>query len=119
MYVSAGIENKNRDEAVEEILLQLEKTACGEIEEGELICAKQSLFNSYRALADSPSGIESWYLGRVLSGRELLSADEVMERLARIGTEDIAAIARKITHACTYFLRGNATEGGEEEDCEE
>lgn len=119
MYVNAGIENKNRDEAVAEILLQLEKTARGEIEDGELLCAKQSLFNSYRALADSPSGIESWYVGRVLSGRELLSAEEVMEQMKEISVEDIAAIARKITHDCTYFLRGTAVPDGEEEDDEE
>ena len=117
MLVSAGIENKNRDEAVAEILLQLEKMKQGEIDEGELLCAKQALFNSYRTIADNPAGLEAWYLGRVLAGR-IESPEEVTEKLQAVGIADIAALARKVTLDTVYFLRGTLKEenkGGDED----
>ena len=119
MYVSAGIENKNRDEAVEEILLQLEKMAHGEIAEDELFCAKQSVFNAYRTVDDLPGSIETWYLGRILAGKSLVWTDEVVRQMEKVTVADIADIAKLSTLDCIYFLRGTSAQGEEDGSDEE
>ncbi len=118
LYVSAGIENRNKDKAISEILTQLEKIRLGEMTEEELLCARASLFHAYRAISDNPVGVESWYLGRILVGIHT-SPEETMAAMERIGREEIAAVARKITLDTVYFLRGSLSdteEGMEEEE---
>lgn len=115
LFVCAGIENQNKDKAVSEILNQLENMRQMKITEQELHCAKQALFHAYRALSDSASGIESWYLSRVLN-RIYDSPEQVMQAMESVNAEDIAGIARKVTQDCVYFLRGSLADENKEED---
>ncbi|MBQ8351026.1 MAG: insulinase family protein [Clostridia bacterium] len=118
MYVAAGIDREQKDVAIKEILLQLDKTRQNEISQEELYYAKQSLANGYRSLYDSPEALEVWYLRRILAG-SVLTPEEVIERIMQVTAQDVAAIAQRVSLDTIYFLRGDGTctdEEGEEDD---
>lgn len=115
MYVNAGIDIHKRDEVVAEVLLQLEKMQQNLISDEEMHYAKQSIANGYRALYDSPEGLEDWYLRRILAGRPMVP-EETLAHIMALRKEDVAAVARKITPDMVYFLRGEGHEAEEEED---
>lgn len=115
MYVNAGIDIHKRDEVVAEVLLQLEKMRQNSISDEELYYAKQSIANGYRALYDSPEGLEDWYLRRILAGQPMVP-EAALARIMALQKDDVAAVARKITPDMIYFLRGEGHEDEEEED---
>ncbi len=116
MLAVAGIENENKEKTVQEILLQLDKTAHAEISEEELHCAKQSLANGYKSLYDSAEGLEVWYLRRILGGH-ILPPEEAAAHIMQLTAADVAAVAAKISLDTVYFLKGTAE--GEEEFSDE
>lgn len=116
MYVVAGIDNDQKDVAIEEIMIQLDKMRQKEITEEELHCAKQSLANGYRSLYDSAEGLEVWYLRRILAGC-ILTPEEVAAHIMELTAEDVAAVARGVSLDTIYFLRADRTcADGEDED---
>ena len=115
MLAVAGIKNENKEIAQREILAQLKEIVEGNISDDEMHCAKESLFNTYRAIYDNPSGVESWYLTRACAGL-IASPEESSEALLRLTKEDVMAVAAKITLDTVYFLRGTAEE---EEACDD
>lgn len=118
MMVVAGIKNENKAVAKAEILLQLREIAEGKIDDSEFLCAKESLSNNYRAISDSPSGLEGWYLRRASVG-PATSPEENISALAELTKADVAAVAAKVTPDTVYFLRGLASEEKEVEDEDE
>lgn len=117
MLVVAGIKNENKDIAQKEILAQLDEVINGNITDDELLCAKQSLYNTYRAIYDSPTSVESWHLTRACAGVSdtLENAHAAVECLTK---EDVMAVAKKIKADTVYFLRGTSCETEEAEEDE-
>lgn len=117
MMAVAGIKNENKDIAQKEILDQLDEIIKGNITDDEFLCAKQSLSNTYRAIYDSPTGIESWYLTRACAGISL-TTEQAAAAIEELTVEDVMAVAAKITLDTVYFLRGGSMEAEEAEDDE-
>ncbi len=111
MFVSAGIDNKNRHRAVHEIFRQLRKMRAGKITEGEMDMALRMLKNQLTSLEDEPVALQRFYLARALRG-VLETPEELSAALDTVGVRDIARVAKRVTPDTVYFLRGSQ-EGGE------
>lgn len=104
MIVTAGIEADKKETAEQEILKQLSDIAQGVISDEEYDSALQSILNSYREIDDNPESVESWYLGRMLSGITT-SPKECAEQMKTVAKADIAAMAKGITLDTVYFMK--------------
>ena len=113
ILITCGLHPKNRVLAEREILDQLHQLADGKFDDQELLAAKQSLDNAYRQLEDSPTALESFYLGRALYGIEQ-SLESCQNGFATVKREDILRVARRITVDTVYFLNGTALADEEE-----
>ena len=113
LTVASGIEARNYDLAVKEILLQLENTKNGIISDEELDSAKKSLINGYRELYDDGASLPLWYLSRFIAGNTQ-SIEEVIEEIPHITKEEITECARKVNLDTVFFLKGTLTDGGDE-----
>ena len=121
MFVSSGIENEKKQVAEDEILNQLRNTAEGDITDEEFDAAKKSLVNAYKEIYDAPVSLESWYMGRMLAGRED-SPLENAEKIMSVTKEQAAAKARAVTLDTVYFMHGTEKtddENGGDEDVSE
>ncbi len=113
MFVRAGIENENFEAAKNEILLQLSLLQSGAFTDEELNAAKLSLCNAYLEMADSPQSLETWYMGRAISGLSQ-SPEAAAEAVQKITKSEIVEIANKITLDTVYFLKSTGALRGEQ-----
>ena len=60
LLVNSGIEQKNKQAALDAILEQLDELRAGKLTEEGLETARRSLRNGYREITDSPASICSW-----------------------------------------------------------
>lgn len=105
MYVTSGIAPENRDRAFGEIMAQLEAVRRGEFTEDELNNAIRSLQSGYRELTDSPGGMESYYLGRLLFGVNT-TVEEMQAGFGRVTAEGVINAAKRVSLDTVYFMRG-------------
>lgn len=105
ILVSSGIEFEKYQQAKDEILAQLDAIRQGDIEDWGLEGARRSLMGSYRALSDSQSQQEEFWLGQAAAGLE--STPQAMaEALESVTREQVAAVAQKLELDTIYFLTG-------------
>ncbi|MCL2212896.1 MAG: insulinase family protein [Oscillospiraceae bacterium] len=105
MTIMTGIEVARRTEAERVIIHQITDMAAGNVSDDELATAKLSLSSGYRKISDRPDGLQAWYLRRRLSG-EVISPIEAEKRIQSVTTEDIANVAKQMTHRLSYFMKG-------------
>ena len=105
MFVSSGIENDNKQIAESEILNQLKNITELDITDDEFDAAKKSLVNGYKEIYDGPGSLESWYMGRMLAGRDD-SPLENAERIMSVTKEQVAKKAAAVTLDTVYFMHG-------------
>ena len=108
--VSCGISPQNKQKAEEEIFNQLSQIVSGNVTNDELDAAKHSLCNSYRALSDSPSLLESYYFSRNEYGVNC-SVEECIENIQRVSLKDVIGVAAEVKPDTVYFLDGNGEDG--------
>ena len=113
MIVASGIDFSRYEEAKAEILRQLEEIRAGNISDEELACAKAGVISDLAAMLDSPSTLESFYIGNILDGLEI-TPEEYSDLVSRVSRETVAAIAAGIELDLVYFLKGEAAEAAEE-----
>ena len=116
--IACGLKTENRDRAEREIFQQIECMKQGEFRLEELEAAKKSLENIYRQLEDSPAGLESFYYGSTLMGRES-SLEERRAAFAAVTAEDVVKVARGLSADVVYFLEGTLPGEWEGEDDED
>ena len=105
LTVSSGIETKDYDRALEEILRQLEAVKKGEWEDWELTGARSTILSSLRSINDSQAALENWYLGQTATG-EIETPEEMARQLAEVTPQRICAAAETIALDTVYFLKG-------------
>ena len=105
LTVSSGIETKDYDRALEEILRQLETVKKGEWEDWELTGARSTILSSLRSINDSQAALENWYLGQTATG-EIETPEEMARQLAEVTPQRICAAAETIALDTVYFLKG-------------
>ena len=118
LFAYAGIDNENKQKTADEILKQLDNMRQISITDEELHCAKQSLVSGYQSLADSVSGLENWYMRRILCGY-IEEPEDVMARILSVTKEEVAAVAREVVLDTVYFLKGDKSALYNAADCNE
>ncbi|MBQ0037252.1 MAG: insulinase family protein [Clostridiales bacterium] len=109
LTVSSGIESKDYDRAVEEILRQLNAVQRGDWEDWELEGAKSTMLSALNSLGDSQGALENYYLGQAATGQDE-SPEEMAALLRAVTPERIRAAAESVTLDTVYFLRGKEGE---------
>ena len=109
MAVSSGIEFDKYDAALSEILSQLDAIKRGEVSDYDLSAAKSSVASDYRAIEDSPLGLEDFYLNQALIGPDC-SPSELAALADVITVKEVVEIAKGVECDAIYFLRGEKEE---------
>ena len=105
LTVSSGIEPKDYDRTLEEILHQLRQVQQGQWEPWELEGARSTALNSLRSVGDSQSALENYYMSRAAVDQQE-TPEELMQSLSAVTPERICAAAQSIRLDTVYFLRG-------------
>ncbi len=103
--VSSGIEFKNYQKALDEILAQLECMKQGNWEDWELTGARSCIANGHRSISDSAGRLEDFYMGQIATGQQN-SPESLMEAALAVTPERIMAAARAVSLDTIYFLTG-------------
>ena len=103
--VSAGIDPDKLDLVRQQIAAQLEAICSGDITDGELAAAKQSLISGLRGTHDSPGSIESYYSSAALSGMTMDPA-QYIAAIEQVDKAAVSAAARTLKPDTVYILRG-------------
>ncbi len=109
LYVNSGVEFANVQKAKDEILKQLEEVKAGHFTDEELQETKLMAADSFKTVNDSPSSMETWYLGQLFTHSEA-SPEEEAERLSQVTREQVMEAAAKITLDTVYLLKGEGEE---------
>ena len=104
--VNAGIDFTCRDAAQAAILEQLAACQAGQITEGELNAAKESILSSLRSVYDSPGAMEAFFGVSALSGLGR-TLEEYAQQVRAVTAEDVAAAAATVQLHSTFFLKGD------------
>lgn len=105
LLVYSGIEVKDKQQAEDEILRQLEAMRAGDFSDADMAEAVATIQNSYRSAEDSAAAVEDWYLTGLIAGNTADFA-AMSERVAAVTREQVVAAANKLTLDTIYFLRG-------------
>ncbi len=105
MFILSGIENSNREKAVNAILCELEDMKCGKFSDEDIESAVLSLTNAYKELSDNTSGLVAWYLSRRLYS-DFSDPNDVIERIKSVSKDSIVKAASKARLDTIYFLKG-------------
>ena len=105
MTVSSGIEFEKYDEARAAILEQLDRCRQGEISDKELSDAKRHLDSGLRMQADSPGGLDNFYVGQAITGLNG-TLEGLRERIGQVTKEQVIAAAQSLSLDTVYFLKG-------------
>ena len=107
--VSCGIENENKQKAVDEILKQLEETKNGNFTDKDIETAKLSVINLYKETFDNAGNIVFWYLKKLIGGK-IKSPEDEIEEINNVTRKNIIESANKLTLDTIYFLKGAINE---------
>lgn len=105
LMVVSGIEQKNKQTALDAIMEQLDEIKHGNVTEAELQNARRSLRNNYREITDSPASICAWYMGRICTGRSD-TPEDAAEAIEHVTLDDIVRVANSIRLDTVYYLEG-------------
>ena len=109
MFVDSGVEKKNRLQAQEEILRQLEEIRQGNFTQEELDATLLQIQNSLRSVSDSLGSLESWYMTQIMDQTHRSPVQE-WELLSQITREALIQAAKQVQLDTIYFLTGKEAE---------
>lgn len=110
LFVSAGIEAGNFQQAVDIIDDQVAAIENGNVTDEELIHSKRLLIQSLQKTGDVPDGLINFALLDDITGRSR-SIDGITAAIERVTVDDIARVGSRVRKDLTYFLRNE--EGSE------
>lgn len=105
LTVYAGIDPENEPRAREEILAQLEDCKNARFTPQEIQSGKEALCSGLRAVADSPSALEGYYLPGALTGLRW-TPEEYAAAVRAVTAEDLTRAARTLRYHSSVFLKG-------------
>lgn len=113
MLVSSGIEFEKYDEALSEIIAQLNAVRAGDFTDEELIAAKKSISSDLRASMDSPMAMADFWLGQNIRGLEY-DPEELASLVEMVKADEVITAANSCDCDTIYFLKGlQEVENGE------
>lgn len=115
LTVSCGILPENKQVALDEILLQLDRMQKKPVSRRELRIAQKTLINVFRQADDAPSALQAFWFGRQVFYGSDTTPEQCIEKIKAVTAEDVMRVARMLTLDTVYFLNGTA-EGEEGDD---
>lgn len=106
MFVSSGIEINKYDEALSEILHQLELCKSGDISGEEFSNARNSLINDIRSMMDGPTKLEDYYLGQALES-VAYSPEDLARLVSEVSMDQVKTVAQNVHLDSVYFLKND------------
>lgn len=106
MLILSGIQSENKDKSFNAIMKELSDIQCGNVTDEEFDAAKLSIINSYKTLEDSPAGLCTWYMSRIICDNFLNPAN-VIEQLEKVTLDDVVKVSKKVKLDTVYFLKGS------------
>lgn len=112
LSVQSGIASENYQQALDEILAQLEACRQGEITDTELQDAKAAMITALNTMQDSQGQMEDFYLGQALEGLSCSPAE--LAALCEEATKaQVQQVAKSVELDTVYFLKESEKGGGE------
>ncbi len=105
IFVQSGIEKKNYNKALDEILNQLAVMKNGEFTDEELESSKKALADAYCGVEDSPMGVCTYYASQCFAD-EIISGEEEAQAFSAVTREDVIKCAQKTAADSVYLLSG-------------
>lgn len=102
--VSSGIEPKNYQRALDEIMAQLEALRRGEWEDWELEGARSGLRNALRSMEDSAAALEDFTMGQMATGSDE-TIPGLMAAIEAVTPDRIRQAAEQVRPDTIYFLK--------------
>ncbi len=113
MIVSSGVEFDKVEDALREILAQLDAVKRGEISEWELKSARLAVVNAIRSAMESPYGLESLYFDQAVSDFKC-TPEELAGLADTVTADEVRAIAEGVEPDTVFFLTGLKGGGADE-----
>jgi predicted Zn-dependent peptidase len=111
MAVNSGVEFLKFEEALEEILAQLDAVRKGDISDWELQSAKRYIITSIKSNLDKPSGLEEMFFDQTIASIKI-TPDELAALADSVTAAEISEIASGVELDSIYYLSGLES-GGE------
>lgn len=105
MMIVSGIENDKYDQALGEILRQMEDLHAGGLTRDELEQARRTLISQIRSLGDSPLSLENYWHRQAVAGFTM-TPEELIERLERVERGQVMAVGRQVALDLICFMKG-------------
>ena len=109
LYVRSGIEEENREQAIEEIKRQLDIIANNAFTDDEFNAAKLFSLSAFDNIADSVGSIESWYSMQFLDGC-VRTPEQAAERMKAVTRSQVAECASSARLDTIYLLAPELSE---------
>lgn len=111
IFIQSGIEEKNYEKALNEILRQLDIMKNGEFTDEDFNSSKAALSDAFRGVGDSPASVCFYYGSQAFDG-ETVSGAQFAEKISAVTREQVIDCANRVSLDSVYLLKG---ESGEDE----
>lgn len=105
MMIASGIENDKYQEALSEILRQMEDLHSGGLTQEELDSARRTVINNVRSMQDSPLSLEYYWQRQSIAGCTE-SPEELIKCLENVERGQVMTVGRHISLDLIYFMKG-------------
>ncbi|MBI4495120.1 MAG: insulinase family protein [Chloroflexi bacterium] len=96
VVVGAGVDPRRLDQAIQAILVELEKVQRQEVPERELVKAKEFIKGRLQLRMEDTRAVSSWLGSQELLRREILTVDEVLSSIDRVTAEHVQRMAERL-----------------------
>lgn len=104
IIIESGVEGANLEKAKNAILAELDQLYNGNITDFEIDSAKLAIANSYKSITDTVSGIEAWYMTRLLDA-SIETPNETAKKIKSVTKQQLVDIAKNIHLDTIYMLK--------------
>lgn len=111
LLVDSGVEHDKIEEAKTAILHEIEEMKAGNFTDEEMGQALSSLQNTYRSVAESAYGVQTYYVTQYMEDGHAYTPEEQCEKLQSVTRSQIVEAANLLRLDTVYLLTGE--EGGE------
>lgn len=105
LMIASGIENDKYDEALGEILRQMEDLHTGGLTRDELERARRTLISQIRSLGDSPLSLENYWHRQAVADFTT-TPEQLIDKLERVERGQVMAVGRQVALDLICFLKG-------------
>jgi predicted Zn-dependent peptidase len=108
MFVGVGIDQKNKDQVVSDVLETIDRLSVTPVSQDLLKEAQKQMLASIHSLSDFPNSFMNYLYGEVLGKKEVheLDIDDIIEKYKQVTLEDLTQVYKKLSLDMVYFMHG-------------